>query len=61
MILKATEARDWVFHNQTQDESLGTRSARAIGKGDNISKAEAEDALDIAPGFASMSRLTGKY
>ena len=61
VVMKQTAKRDMAFHAATQDESFGTRSARAIGKGDNISKAAAEDAVDIAPGFTSMSRLTGKY
>ena len=59
MVVKATEARDWVFHNQTGDESLGTRTARQSGGNSGIAKAESQ--VDVAPGFSSMSRLTGKY
>lgn len=61
VVMKQTAKRDYAFHAATNDESFGTRSARAIGKGDNISKAAAEDAVDIAPSFTSLSRLTGKY
>ena len=61
VVLKQTAKRDLAFINATGDESLGTRSAREIAGGNNITKAAREGAIVLHGGFASRADLTGKH
>ena len=61
MVVKATERRDRIFHDQTGDESLATCSSREFGKGNRIAKADAEDSIVLHGGFVSKGQITGEH